>query len=146
MRLNSRYRREQTGLTFLEVVIILLVLATVAYITYPKFVTLLHQSHEGHTKANLGDIRGALAIYYSDNFGLYPSDEGTPENRLVSSLTPHYIKEIPPVELPHYYPVPLNTVQDRLNDKGDWVYYTLNGFMTVNSFLNDTSGEPFSKW
>ena len=52
------------------------VLGVTAVITVPKFVNMLHQSREGRTKAHLGDLRGALAIYYSDNFGLYPSDEG----------------------------------------------------------------------
>ena len=139
-------RRHQSGITVVEIIIMLIVLAVVGVITVPKFRLMAQQSNEGRTKANLGDIRGALAIYYSDNFGLYPSDEGTPEDRLVSALTPNYIKKIPPVELPHLFPENLNTVQDRMNDKGDWVYTTLNGFITVNSSKMDTGDEPLSNW
>jgi type II secretory pathway pseudopilin PulG len=139
---NGRLR----GLTALEVVIIIMVLGVVGYITYPKFELMLHQSREGRTKANLGDLRGAIAIYYSDNFGLYPSDEGSPETRLVDALTPTYLKAIPPVELPHLYSEQLNTVQDRLTDKGDWMYSTLNGFIAVNSSRLDTEGRAISSW
>jgi len=146
MRNKLELDRSQSGITILEVVIILLVLGIVVAVTYPQFKTIIYQSREGRTKSNLGDLRGALAIYYSDNFGLFPSDEGTPETRLSSTLTPHYLKEIPCVELPHLYPKKLNTVQDRFTGQGDWVYTTLHGFVAVNSYKLDTRGDYISKW
>ena len=93
-----------------------------------------------------GDLRGALAIYYSDNFGLYPSDDGPPEKRLSTSIVPKYLKTMPSVDLPHLYSEPLNTVQDRFDNRGDWVYSTLNGFVAVNSWKPDASGRPISSW
>jgi len=138
--------RSQRGLTIMEIVIMVTVLALVGIITFPKFKLMLLQSREGRTKTSLGELRGALAIYYSDNFGLYPSDEGTPETRLASSLVPAYLKAIPPVDLRHEYPRKLNTVQDRFTDGGDWVYSTLNGFVAVNSTRKDTRGQPIANW
>ncbi len=134
------------GITVLEVVIILLILGIIGFVTYPQFRLMINQSHEGRTKSSLGDLRGALAIYYSDNFGLYPSDEGTPETRLVSSLTPHYLKKIPMVDLPHLHPQKINTVQDRFTGEGNWIYTTLKGFIGVNSDKKDTRGDFVSKW
>lgn len=122
------------------------VLGVVAAVTFPKFRLALHQSRESRTKTHLGDLRGALAIYYSDNFGIYPTDEGTPENRLSGALAPKYIKAIPAVEMDHHYPNNLNTVQDRFDNRGDWTYSMLNGFVAVNSWLPDTKGRPLSSW
>jgi type II secretory pathway pseudopilin PulG len=134
------------GITILEVVVILLILGIIAAVLVPQFKVMINQSREGRTKSNLGDLRGALAIYYSDNFGLFPSDAGTPETRLVSSLTPHYLKQIPNVDLPHLYPKKLNTVEDRFTGQGNWVYTTLGGFIAVNSDKLDTRGGYISKW
>ena len=93
----------ESGLTFFEVLIMVAVLAVVAAITVPRFKLMLFESREGRTKASLGDLRGALAIYYSDNYGLYPSDEGKPESRLSSVLVPQYLKGMPVVELTHHH-------------------------------------------
>lgn len=138
--------RLRSGFTAIELAMILTVLGVVAFITVPKFKVMVYQSREGQTKGNLGDIRGAVAIYYSDNFGRYPSDEGTPESRLSTALIPQYMKRLPSVELTHIYPSKKNTVQDRLDDQGDWVYSTVNGFVAVNSLKPDTKGESISAW
>jgi|GEM_PF-781870 len=136
----------QAGLTILEVVIMIVVLGVVGAITYPKFRLMLLQSRESYTKANLADIRGAVAIYYSDNYGLFPSDSGTPETRLSSIIVPAYLKEIPKVELVHHHSKKWDTINDRLDDKGDWIYTTLYGFVGVNCTHLDTMGKPISNW
>ncbi len=138
--------KSQRGIAILEVLMILVVLGVIAFITVPKFQTMLYQSRESHTKSHLGDLRGALAIYYSDNFGRYPSDEGTPETRLSAAIVPQYLKRVPSVELRHLYGHDKNTVQDRFNDEGDWMYSMVNGFVAVNSSKADTKGEPISSW
>ncbi|OVE75673.1 hypothetical protein BVX98_07175 [bacterium F11] len=141
-----KLRKSESGITVMELVVIIVVLSVVVAITYPKFRTMLYQSREGQTKANLGDIRGAIAIYYSDNFGLFPSDDGKPETRLADALIPQYIKKIPYVELSHLFKKKLNTVNDRLDNGGDWVYQTLNGLVYVNATHMDTEGKPISGW
>lgn len=124
----------------------IVVLGVVAAITIPHFRRSVYESREGHVKANLGDLRGAVAIYYSDHFGLYPSDGGTPETRLRDALVPLYIRDIPYVSLPHLHKEKLNTVQDRFDGRGDWLYSTLGGYVGVNSAAIDTKGRPVSEW
>lgn len=136
----------QHGITIIEVILMISILAVVALITGPQFKTMVYQSREGHTKASLGDLRGALSIYYSDNFGLYPSDEGTPETRLSSVLVPKYIKTMPSTELPHFHGRKIKTVQDQLDDQGGWVYSLLNAFIGVNCTHKDTKGSSISEW
>ncbi len=139
-------RKSGAGFTAVEAILMVVVLGVVAAITIPHFRRTVYENREGRTKANLGDLRGALAIYYSDHFGLYPSDEGAPETRLKSALVPQYIKEIPSVELPHLHKEKLNTVQDRFDGRGDWLYSTLGGYVGVNSAAMDTKGRPVSEW
>lgn len=138
-------KSSQAGFTILEILVLVVALAVVGIIAYPKYRTMLYQSREGRTKASLGELRGALAIYYSDHFGIYPSDEGDPQTRLVRFLVPHYIKKVPSVDLTHYHPK-LNTIQDRFNHKGDWFYVFLDGFIGVNCGHPDTKGEAISNW
>lgn len=145
MRMKNSLRSE-SGMALMEILIMVVVIGAVAAITLPKFQEALHESREGRTKARLGDLRGALAIYYSDNFGLYPSDEGTPETRLSSVLVPQYLKEMPDVDLTHHHPKKLKSVQDRFDDAGDWLYSTLGGYVAVNCLHEDTKGRVISSW
>ena len=61
-------------------------------------------------------------------------------------LTPTYLEEIPLVDIRHHHSSRLNTVQDRFNDRGDWMYSMLNGFVAVNCTHDDTKGIPISNW
>jgi len=137
---------KQRGFTILEIIAMVVVIAAVLVITVPKFQMMVRQSSEGRTKASLGEIRGAVAIYYSDNSFLYPSDDGTPETRLSQSIVPKYLKRLPDVDLPRLHPKKLNTVEDRINDQGNWLYTTLDGFVGVNCTHADTKGGAVSNW
>jgi type II secretory pathway pseudopilin PulG len=130
----------------MELLLIIVVIGVVGAIVAPKFRQRVYQSREAATKGNLGLLRGAIAIYYSDNFGIFPSDAGTPETRLSSILVPHYIKEMPKVRLKHIYPQELNTVQDRFDNRGDWWYTMHQGFVAVNSSHTDTKSTSISNW
>ena len=130
----------------MEIFIIILVLGVIAAITVPKFKLMLYQSREGRVKASLSDLRGALAIYYSDHSGTYPSDRGPDTRRLSESLVPHYLKEMPSIKLPHFYSKSLATVQDQFDDKGGWMYSAASGFVGVNCTHTDTKGNPISSW
>lgn len=138
--------KKTAGLTVLEIIMMVSVLVVVAVLTFPKFRLMVIQSREGRTKTSLGELRGAVSIYYSDYRGLYPSDEGTPETRLVDVLTPRYLPAIPYTDLPHLYGKKKNTIQDRFNDQGDWVYSLVDGFIAVNSLKIDSKGRPISSW
>lgn len=142
----NKKRQCQAGLTLLEILVMGVVLGAILYITLPKFKTMVYHSREGRTKTNLGDLRGALSIYYSDNFGIYPSDEGTPETRLSEVIVPKYLKKIPSVDLAHLHSQKKSTVQDKIDDGGDWMYTTLDGFVAVNCTHADTKELPVSDW
>ncbi|MFH1824761.1 MAG: prepilin-type N-terminal cleavage/methylation domain-containing protein [Candidatus Firestonebacteria bacterium] len=62
------------GFTLIELMIVVAVLGLIAAVAIPKFGELLERSREGTTKGNIGAIRSAIAVYYSDNEGKYPDD------------------------------------------------------------------------
>jgi Tfp pilus assembly protein PilE len=146
MKRNNSKKNQLSGLTLLEMLLMGAIIGAVLFITLPKFKTMVHHSREGRTRTNLGDLRGALSIYYSDNFGLYPSDEGTPETRLSSVLVPKYLQKIPIVDMKHLHSGKKSTIQPKFDDGGDWMYTTLDGFVAVNCTHADTKGEPVSNW
>ncbi|MFN0118839.1 MAG: type II secretion system protein [Elusimicrobiota bacterium] len=143
MKNKLNYKR---GTSFMEALFIIVIVGVVFAITYPQFREMLYKSREARTKSALGQLRGAIEIYYSDNFGLYPLDSGTPETRLVSDLTPKYLPQIPFVDLVHYHSTQLNTVENKITGVGNWYYTTLNGEVTVNSIYLDTKQTPISSW
>ena len=81
------------GFTVLEMVVIVAVLAFLFLFTVPKFMTLVHKAQEGSTKHQLMRVRGAIAVYYGENQGVYPTDD-------LKSLVPQYIEQIPQARLP----------------------------------------------
>ena len=143
---SNPFRKSSAGLSLLEVLIMFVVFGVVGAITIPKFKTMLYQSREGRTKVSLGELRGAMAIYYSDHFGLYPPDTRDDQTRLADSIVPRYFKSMPVVELPHFHSKLLSTVQDHFDDRGDWMYSAAQGFVAVNCSHADTQGKPASSW
>jgi type II secretory pathway pseudopilin PulG len=138
--------KRTSGLTLVEMLIILTVIGVIGAVTIPKFHQKLIQAREARTKSNLADLRGALAIYFSDNNGKYPPDDGTPETRLKDFFIPRYLKSIPKVELPHLHKESLTTIDIAPGDGGNWFYQKEDGFVGVNCTHKDSKGEDISNW
>ena len=77
--------------------IVVAIIGILAAIAVPKFASLLRKSNEGSTKGSLGGIRSALALYYADNEGQYPSDLGA------LTVGAHYMAAVPAVYTPDYH-------------------------------------------
>lgn len=106
------------GFTVTEVVVMVVVLAVLLGLTIPKFMTLSHKAAEGNTKHKLVQMRSAIAAYYGEHQGMYPTDD-------LSSLVPQYIEQIPPVRVPGYPPnahVSTGTYEQAYTKTGGWAY------------------------
>lgn len=106
------------GFTVTEIVVVIVVLALLVGFTVPKFMTLLHKAQEGSTKHKLVQVRSAIAAYYGEHQGVYPTDD-------LSSLVPTYIEKIPAVRVPGYAPsshVSTGTYEECFTKTGGWAY------------------------
>ena len=91
--------RSKNVFSAIEIVIALAIVVIIAIIAVPRFVNILRKSDEGATKGALGALRGAIAMYYGDHEGNYPSAD------IAKELTENgkYIKEIPFAICPPYH-------------------------------------------
>ena len=106
------------GFTVTEIAVMIIVLACLLGFTVPKFMTLVHKAKEGRTKHKLVQMRSAIAAYYGEHQGVYPTDD-------LSSLVPAYIDKIPQVTVPGYAPtahVSTGTYEQAFTKTGGWAY------------------------
>jgi prepilin-type N-terminal cleavage/methylation domain-containing protein len=68
-----RFLRSKKGFTLVELMIVVAIIGILAGIAIPRYMNFIRRSREGATKGNLGAVRSALNIYYSDTEGLFPS-------------------------------------------------------------------------
>lgn len=86
------------GFTLIELMIVVAIIGVLAAIAIPKFSELIRKSNEGTNRGNLGALRSALSIYYSDMEGNWPTDN-------LASLTANgkYLKAIPEYKAVGYH-------------------------------------------
>jgi general secretion pathway protein G len=89
------------GYTLIELMMVVAIIATLAAIFTPHFDTMLQKAYQAKAKGNLGLLRSAISIYYSDNEGKLPLS-GLPigyayQNNatLTLALVPRYTQSIP---------------------------------------------------
>ena len=133
------------GFTVTEVVIMVVILAALLGLTVPKFMTLSRKAAEGSTKHKLVQVRSAIAAYYGEHQGMYPTDD-------LSGLVPSYIEKIPQVRVPGYAPsahVSVGNYEQAYTKTGGWAYVNdpqdpRFGDFFVNVGENDSYGKPWS--
>ena len=106
------------GFTAIEIVIVIVIFAVLFGLTVPKFFGLIHKAQEGSTKHQLVRLRSAIAAYYGEHQGIYPTDD-------LSSLVPSYIEAIPVAKVPGFKPtahVSAGNSQTALTEQGGWAY------------------------
>jgi prepilin-type N-terminal cleavage/methylation domain-containing protein len=118
---------DRKGFTLLELMVVICIIGILAAVAVPHFGDLIAHSNEGSTKGNLGTLRSALSLYYTDTEGQFPS-EGTTASRHshhrlcltcttnLDALTDNekYMSDIPDAVLP----TTLNSIG---HDTLDWV-------------------------
>ena len=115
---------------------------------HSKLSDMLRKSNEGATKGSLGALRSAIAMYYGDHEGNYPSAD------IVKELTENgkYINEIPYAYCPPHHGKSNNIITkdfDKNKDKGGWAYKAddeedgtgkVKGQIWVNCSCTDSKG------
>lgn len=133
------------GFTVIEIVITLIVFALLFGLTVPKFITLVNKAREGSTKHHLVRLRSAIAAYYGENQGVYPTDN-------LTSLVPTYIESIPQVNVPGLTPsnkVTAGNYEQAFTKQGGWAYVNdpadpRFGDVFVNTDKEDSYGKAWN--
>jgi len=102
----------------MELMIVVAIIGILAAIGIANYGNAIRKSGEALTKGNLGGIRSALSIYYSDNDGMYPYDN-------LSSLSNNarYLLTIPITRLqPYHADMSLVTIETTPSETGGWSY------------------------
>lgn len=132
------------GFTLLEILITLVLFGVLLGFTVPKFISLVHKSQEGSTKHELVKLRSAIAAYYGENQGVYPTDD-------LGSLVPRYIEAIPQAHVPGMEPtnqVTAGSYEAAFTQKGGWAYVNdpadpRFGDVFVNTDREDSYGKAW---
>lgn len=136
--------KKRGGFSALEIVITVAVFALLMCFTVPKFLHLVHKAKEGGTKHKLVKVRSAIAAYYGEHQGTYPTDD-------LSSLVPQYIEHIPQATVPGFEPtsrVSAGSFDAAFDKTGGWVYVSdpsdpRHGDFFVNTDKEDSYGKPW---
>ncbi len=132
------------GLAVTEIIVVVAILVILFAFTVPKFMTLVHKSQEGSTKHHLMRVRSAIAAYYGENQGTYPTDD-------LSCLVPQYLEKIPEARIPGYTPsahVSTGNFEAAFTKAGGWAYVNdpadpRYGDFFVNSDKEDSYGKAW---
>ena len=132
------------GFTAIEIVVAVVVFAVLLGVTVPKFVSLVYKAREGSTKHQLIRLRSAIAAYYGEHQGTYPTDN-------LASLVPHYIEAIPTAQVPGYAPsnaVSAGSYENAFTKTGGWAYVSdpadpRFGDVFVNTDQEDSYGKAW---
>lgn len=144
--MKVQLKRSAKGFTLIELMIVVAIIGILAAVAFPKFADLITKSKESSTKGSLGSLRSAVAIYYSDTEGVYPTSLS------VLTTSSKYLDAIPYSEVPKVT-VYGTTGHGRTNaettgtgDSGLWYYSNTLGSIIVNCQHVDTKNSFWSTW
>jgi prepilin-type N-terminal cleavage/methylation domain-containing protein len=104
MKVNF-FSRPPKGYTLVELMIVVAILSILFSIIQPRIDLLLQKAQQSTAKNNLGSIRSAIGLYYSDNEGHTPLTgipDGFPDSLGLSlsiALCPTYMQTLPTPKL-----------------------------------------------
>ena len=98
--MKNRMRR---GFTLIELMLVVAIIGVLSSIVAPRMDLVLQRAHQSKARSDLGYIRSAVGLYYSDNEGNYPLakyPQGSSHYvvdglSLTSVLTPKYMERVP---------------------------------------------------
>jgi general secretion pathway protein G len=86
---------KKAGFTLIELMIVVAVIGILSAVAIPKFASMVRKSREAATRGNIGAIRSALNIYYSDTEGNAPLslEALTIDKKYMDAIPPAWTQE-----------------------------------------------------
>lgn len=155
LRKKEHLSRPRAGFTLIELMMVVAIISLLAAIAYPKFANMTIKAREAAVLGKLGSFRSALAIYYADNEGFFPSfmNNGSP-----LATNQKYLNEIPSIAIPtvarhgNARAILNNVLSDVAYDSSfgvnssPWAYFSATGRIAVNCTHTDTKSSVWSRW
>ncbi|MFA5779767.1 MAG: 16S rRNA (guanine(527)-N(7))-methyltransferase RsmG [Elusimicrobiota bacterium] len=144
-------RKKTVGFTLIELMIVVALIGILASIAIPKFAEMIRRTKQGKTKGELGNLRSAITLYYSDMEGMqYPQNAVAISNE-AGPLQTKYLSKMPAVKLgltSHQETTDIDDFNegDASTDLGNWGYIANHGSVFVNCVHTDAKGELISGW
>lgn len=137
------------GYTLIELMMVTVIISILLSIGLTRFGAVMRKSRDGATHGNLGAIRSAISIYYSNVLNLYPAD--------VAMLTVNaaYIKAIPQTQMKEYHgassAIKYVSGANNIDDGAGWAYnndptQTTYGKVWINCTHTDAKGSIWSAY
>jgi type II secretory pathway pseudopilin PulG len=114
--------KKSNAFSAIELLIAIAVIVILSIISVPKITSSLIKANENATKASLGALRTAIAMYYGDHDGEFPTSKIAQE---LTGENGKYVKEIPAVYCPPYHKksnIIITSGFEENKDSGYWAY------------------------
>lgn len=136
------FKFKKHGFTMIELVLVIMIIAILTAIIVPRYLTQIPQAEIATTKANIENIRGAIAMHRSEQ-GSYPATLSALTS--TPSATSPYLRQIP-YECVSNPDVNTVTTGTTVSGVGGWLYESSTGNVGVNLSGNDVNGKAFSTY
>ncbi len=136
--LFKRTKMPVSGFTLVELVMVMVIIGLLAAIIVPKFSSQRDQAAISTTKANLENLRTAIALFYAEE-GEWPDDDLGDLADGTSPSTKKYMRAIPTDGVEK-----VNTVVNANDGNGGWHWDKVNYELLPNLSGNDANGNAYS--
>ncbi len=145
------FRLKSKGFTLIELMIVVAIIGVLASIAIPRFAQMLEKAREGSTKGNLGSLKAAGQVYYSDAQGVWPT---TLQSSPAYSFS-KYLDDISPVKVTGSFVIGASSPAGAIvsmttmtsvpsGANAGWLYDSTMGNVYVNSTVQDSKQLPYS--
>lgn len=145
----AMFWNSQKGFTLIELTLAICIMTVLASVAYPKIANSIRTAQEARTKGNLHVLKMAIAVYYTNHEGAYPTDN------LTSLVVENALARIPLKYTPPYHPegnsVSAGPKSAQSASRGDWFYINDHndpdfGQVMVNCVHQDMRGRIWTAY
>lgn len=139
------------GVTLIELMVVVAIVGLLAAVAIPKYGELLEKANLGATMGNLGALRSAYSIYYSNYMQVPKSIDPEQEpqfSKALNGAVPYVKARYPDYASPYGNSVTVSSVLKAIpsTQGAGWYYNNVDGAIYINSTELDIRGNPYTSY